>query len=143
MAISTECVADTSIRPDDEHHCPKGNFICEANIIRLSGEHHSFLPKAKKKTPTRSQIVLRNDRGSAHAILRAETAFPPYAPFLSPRGHRIDLCFPQAPSFVQMTNIIARRATSFAKQTSFVYRANIILFCQKQKRRPRLLPGSS
>ena len=34
----------------------------------------------------RSQIVLRNDKGSARAIFRVETAFPPKAPFRSPRG---------------------------------------------------------
>ena len=38
----------------------------------------------------RSQIVLRNDRGSAHAIFRAETAFPPKAPFRSPREHKTE-----------------------------------------------------
>ncbi len=40
--------------------------------------------------PQRSQIVLRNDRGSAHAIFRAETAFPPKAPFRSPREHKTE-----------------------------------------------------
>ena len=40
--------------------------------------------------PQRSQIVLRNDRGSAHAIFRAETAFPPNAPFRSPREHKTE-----------------------------------------------------
>ena len=40
--------------------------------------------------PQRSQIVLRNDRGSAHAIFRVETAFPPNAPFRSPREHKTE-----------------------------------------------------